>query len=132
MRRAAIVFSVVLVALGCNSSSSSDAGTDAGIGDCGTTTDASFSCDVSSVAQAQLGCGDWLGPATPNTGDSGGYSCPVAVDWFSSLSGTATGMGSMCEYTWDDSTTSPNLCDLPQSETGAAAFTWLHPVCGCL
>ena len=124
MKRLAFVFSAVgCLTLACTSSAPSDAGTDAGIGDCATSTDASFSCDVSAVAMAQLGCGDWIGPATA-MGD-GGYSCPNAVDWLGSVSGIA---GGMCEYTWAY-TDSPNLCDLPQSEDGTAPFAWLHPAC---
>ncbi len=120
-----VLTAIGCLTLGCNSSAPSDAGMDAGFGDCSTTTDASFTCDVSAVSPAQLGCGDWIGPATA-TGD-GGYSCPAAVDWLGSLSGTESGM---CEYTWSDMD-SPNLCDLPQANDGTAAFMWLHPVC-CL
>jgi hypothetical protein len=86
--------------------------------------DASFTCNVSSVASSELGCGDWV--SAPN--DSGTTACPEADEW-SAQGNSNTGV---CTYKWITSG-SPDLCELPESNDGGAAFSWLEPACapGC-
>jgi hypothetical protein len=98
-----------------------DAAMDASHMDAGCpTVDASFTCNVSSVAPSELGCGDWVSAAN----DSGTSSCPSADEW-DTVGNSNTGV---CTYTWITSG-SPDLCELPQSNDGGSAFTWLSPAC---
>jgi hypothetical protein len=126
MIRTGLVFALCV---GCGSSTVvSDGGIDATTGDAGAqdascsapATDASFTCNVSSVSPADLACGDWVGSATLL--DGGGLTCPASLGWNG-------GIGSQCEYKWKDSPPTPNLCELPPNGP-YLPFQWLRPNCG--
>jgi hypothetical protein len=124
------MFSRIVLLLCCTACGTNGTGNDAGLDATNDVTDvsclvpatdASFTCDISVVAPADLACADWVGQATML--DGGGVSCPAAAGW----SGGAGNSG--CEYKWTSSGT-PNLCELPSSLDGFAPFAWLHANCG--
>jgi hypothetical protein len=122
--RVAILF---FACVGCSNSSPSglDASSDAAVEACtAPASDASFTCDVSSLSESAKTCGHWSG--LPTLLDGGGESCKAALEW------SGGGGGGSCDYDWYKSGP-PDLCSLPTSEDGGGPFTWLHPTCdaGC-
>lgn len=126
MRMRAWCFLVLCAACSGGGGTSADAGAD-GTVDASTdsacsmlTTDANFTCDVSTIAPADRSCGDWVGQATMS---GGGLSCPATTGWSGGVG------GAQCEYQWM-SPGPPDLCRLPTSDNGFMPFAWLHPNCG--